>query len=643
MGPRHTPDQYHGLISDYDLHLFAEGRHFEIYRLLGAHPAERGGISGCYFATWAPNAQAVSVMGDFNRWQAAANPMQPRGNSGIWVTFVPGVGAGALYKFAIHSQATGAWLEKTDPYGQAFECRPSTAARVRWEHTYPWGDQAWQQARPTFHWQQAPVAIYEVHLGSWRRHPDGRWLGYRELAHQLVDYVKQLGFTHIELLPVTEHPLDESWGYQTTGYFAATSRFGNPDDLRYLVDYCHQHNIGVILDWAPGHFPRDEHGLARFDGTALYEHDDPRQGEHPDWGTLVYNFGRNEVRNFLLASALFWLDSFHIDGLRVDAVASMLYLNYSREPGQWLPNRYGGHENLEAIDFLQELNSVCQTRHPGTLMMAEESTAWPQVTRPPWVGGLGFTSKWNMGWMHDTLSYLRQDPVHRQYHHDKLTFGLLYAFSENFLLPLSHDEVVHGKGSLINKMPGDPWQQRANLRLLLSYQYTYPGGKLLFMGGEFGQYQEWDALSQLDWGLLDNPGHRGLQQLVSDLNHLYRTEPALHQHDYRPDGFQWIDCHDTTQSVISFLRRSDDRHAIVVINFTPVVRHHYRVGAPAAGTYLERLNSDAAGYGGSNQGNLGRVKAEAIPWMDLPCSLSLTLPPLAALILIPEQHHAGEG
>ncbi|MCH8497599.1 MAG: 1,4-alpha-glucan branching protein GlgB [Marinobacter sp.] len=643
MGPKQHPDHYHDLISDYDLHLFAEGRHFEIHRLLGAHHGVREGTSGCYFAIWAPNARAVCVLGDFNHWQVEAHPMQPRGQSGVWITFIPGITPGALYKFAIQSDVTGAWQEKTDPYGQEFECRPSTAARVPWEHTYPWADEAWQQARGEFQWQQAPLSIYEVHLGSWRRCPDGRWLGYRELAHQLVDYVRQLGFTHIELLPVTEHPLDESWGYQTTGYFAATSRFGNPDDLRYFVDYCHQHGIGVILDWAPGHFPRDDHGLARFDGTALYEHEDPRQGEHPDWGTLVYNFGRNEVRNFLLASALFWLDSYHMDGLRVDAVASMLYLNYSREPGQWLPNRYGGHENLEAIDFLRELNSVCQTRHPGTLMIAEESTSWPQVTRPPWVGGLGFTSKWNMGWMHDTLNYLRQDPVHRQFHHDKLTFGLLYAFSENFLLPLSHDEVVHGKGSLINKMPGDAWQQRANLRLLLSYMYAYPGGKLLFMGGEFGQYQEWDALAQLDWGLLDHPGHRGLQHLVSDLNRLYRAEPALHQRDYQADGFQWIDCHDTTQSVISFLRRSDNGHAIVVINFTPVVRHHYRVGVPAASTYQERLNSDAAHYGGSNQGNLGQVTAEAVPWMGYPCSLELTLPPLAALILVPEQPHVAEG
>ena len=477
-----------------------------------------------------------------------------------------------------------------------------------------------------------------MHPGSWRHHGSGRWLTYRELADQLVPYVLETGFTHIELLPITEHPLDESWGYQTTGYYAPTSRYGSPDDLRYLVDLCHQNNIGVILDWVPGHFPDDDFALAEFDGTALYEHEDPRRGRHQDWGTLIYNYGRHEVRNFLIGSALFWLDTFHMDGLRVDAVASMLYLNYSRNEGEWLPNEHGGHENLEAIRFLQDLNRVCQSRFPGVLMMAEESTSWPRVTRPPEIDGLGFNLKWNMGWMHDTLHYLQQDPVYRQYHHDKLTFGLLYAFSENFVLPLSHDEVVHGKSSLIQKMPGDDWQQRASLRLLFSYMFAYPGAKLLFMGGEFGQRQEWSERRELDWYLLQYPEHQGLRKLIQDLNGLYRLYPALHRKSFTGEGFEWIDCHDSTQSVISFLRSAGSpEHGplVVVANFTPVPRHHYRIGLPAGGNWQEVFNSDSTWYGGSNLGNPLPLQAEPTPWMARPCSVELTLPPLGLVMLRP--------
>ncbi|MGC8118919.1 1,4-alpha-glucan branching protein GlgB [Marinobacter sp. VGCF2001] len=625
-------------LSEFDLHLFAEGRHWHIYNVLGAHLVSEWGVEGTRFAVWAPNAASVSVIGDFNHWNDHSHTMEQNGGSGVWSTFIPDVKAGALYKFAI-TTAAGPQVIKTDPYGQAFEHRPSTAAVVTERGRYAWGDGDWLERRNRFDWQQNPISVYEVHPGSWRHHGSGRWLNYRELADQLVPYVLDIGFTHIELLPITEHPLDESWGYQTTGYYAPTRRYGSPDDLRYFVDQCHKHNIGVILDWVPGHFPDDEFALARFDGTALYEHEDPRRGRHQDWGTLIYNYGRHEVRNFLIGSALFWLDAFHMDGLRVDAVASMLYLNYSRKEGEWLPNEYGGHENLEAIRFLQDLNRICQSRFPGALMMAEESTSWPRVTRPPEIGGLGFNLKWNLGWMHDTLNYLQQDPVYRQYHHEKLTFGLMYAFSENFMLPLSHDEVVHGKSSLLQKMPGDDWQQRASLRLLFSYMFTYPGAKLLFMGGEFGQRQEWSESRELDWSLLEHPEHQGLQKLIQDLNRLYRLHPALHRKNYTSDGFEWIDCHDSTQSVISYVRNSGaaDHHSLlIIVNFTPQPRHHYRVGVPVGGSWQEIFNSDSTWYGGSNLGNPLPLQAQSAPWMARPCSIELTLPPLGLLILRPE-------
>lgn len=624
-------------LSEFDLHLFAEGRHWHIYNVLGAHLGNRRGIEGARFAVWAPNAQAVSVIGDFNDWDSGRHPMAVNKDSGVWSVFIGGVKSGHLYKFAITTR-NGHHITKTDPYGQAFEHRPSNAAVVTERGHYAWGDGDWFEHRNRFDWQQSPISVYEVHPGSWRHHGSGRWLTYRELADQLVPYVLETGFTHIELLPITEHPLDESWGYQTTGYYAPTSRYGSPDDLRYLVDLCHQNNIGVILDWVPGHFPDDDFALAEFDGTALYEHEDPRRGRHQDWGTLIYNYGRHEVRNFLIGSALFWLDTFHMDGLRVDAVASMLYLNYSRNEGEWLPNEHGGHENLEAIRFLQDLNRVCQSRFPGVLMMAEESTSWPRVTRPPEIGGLGFNLKWNMGWMHDTLHYLQQDPVYRQYHHDKLTFGLLYAFSENFVLPLSHDEVVHGKSSLIQKMPGDDWQQRASLRLLFSYMFAYPGAKLLFMGGEFGQRQEWSERRELDWYLLQYPEHQGLRKLIQDLNGLYRLYPALHRKSFTGEGFEWIDCHDSTQSVISFLRSAGSpEHGplVVIANFTPVPRHHYRIGLPAGGNWQEVFNSDSTWYGGSNLGNPLPLQAEPTPWMARPCSVELTLPPLGLVMLRP--------
>jgi len=628
----HDPYDFPPLISDFDLHLFGEGRHWHAYRFLGAHVHQVDGVEGVLFGVWAPNAERVSVVGDFNAWDGRRHPMRVRGGSGVWELFIPELGPGELYKFEIRHRASGAVLTKTDPYGRAFELRPGTAARVVGPVSYRWGDADWLQARREAPWQHRPMSIYEVHLGSWQRAADGGFLSYDELADRLVPYVVEQGFTHIELLPVTEHPLDASWGYQTTGYFAPTSRFGDQDAFRRFVDRCHQAGIGVLLDWAPAHFPRDGFALARFDGSPLYEHEDPRRGEHRDWGTLIFNYGRNEVKNFLIASAVNWLEEFHIDGLRVDAVASMLYLDYSREPGDWVPNIYGGNENLEAIDFLRELNQVTQGQHPGALMIAEESTAWPQVTRPPWLGGLGFAMKWNMGWMHDTLQYMSKDPVHRHFHHDQLTFGLLYAFTENFVLPFSHDEVVHGKASMLHKMPGDEWQQFANLRLLYAYQWTYPGKKLLFMGSEWGQRGEWNFDASLEWQALDYPPHRGVQSLVADLNRLYRDQPALHGHDFEAEGFAWIDCHDADQSVISYRRRAGDEEVIVVLNFTPVVREGYRLGVPAPGWYQVLLNSDSEFYGGSNTGLPGAMSRD-LPWMGLPCSIELTLPPLGALIL----------
>ncbi|MBS1211435.1 MAG: 1,4-alpha-glucan-branching protein [Proteobacteria bacterium] len=620
-------------LADFDIHLFGEGKHWHIYRILGAHPHTVDGIDGILFATWAPNAERVSVVGDFNEWDGRRHPMRVRGGSGVWELFIPELQPGTIYKFEIRNRQHGTIHLKTDPYGQRFELRPNNASLAVPKCTFKWSDEEWLANRKKHDWLHTPLSVYEVHLGSWRRDDEGAFLGYRELAQQLVDYVKPLGFTHIELLPITEHPFDASWGYQTTGYFAPTSRFGSPDDFRHFVDHCHQNGIGVILDWVPAHFPKDAHGLAHFDGTALYEHEDPRLGEHRDWGTLIYNFGRNEVKNFLIGSAMFWLEEFHIDGLRVDAVASMLYLDYSREAGDWIPNKYGGNENLEAIAFLRELNTVTHQQHPGTLVMAEESTAWPQVTRPTWTGGLGFSMKWNMGWMHDTLVYMSKDPIHRHYHHDQITFGLLYAFTENFILPFSHDEVVHGKGSMLQKMPGDEWRRFANLRTLYTLMFTYPGKKLLFMGCEFAQGSEWNHSRALDWNVMDYPLHQGVHKLVGDLNRLYRETPALHGLDFEAKGFEWIDCHDAPQSVLSYLRRSGDDFVIVVLNFTPIPRPNYRIGVPEPGVYVEIFNSDSEYYGGSNTGS-GAVATDEREWMGRPCSVNLTLPPLGAVVLV---------
>ena len=618
-----------------DLYLFNQGSNYQAYRLLGAHLQTRQDVAGVRFRVWAPNAERVSVVGDFNRWDGRLLQMAALGASGVWELFVPGLAAGTLYKFEIRNRDSGAVLVKTDPYAQSFELRPATAARVSAPSRHAWNDAGWLARRAQWDWLHAPLAIYEVHAGSWRRHPDGRCYTYRELAQHLVPYVRDLGYTHIELMPVTEHPLDESWGYQTTGYFAATSRFGSADDLRELIDACHQAAIGVILDWVPGHFPSDDFALAHFDGTALYEHEDPRLKLHPDWGTHVFNYARNEVQSFLLSSAHCWLAGFHVDGLRVDAVASMIYLDYSRRSGEWLPKRYGGRENLEAIAFIRALNAMVHREFPGALTCAEESTAWPMVSRPAYVGGLGFSMKWNMGWMNDTLVYMRHDPVHRRYHHALLTFGQLYAYTENFVLPLSHDEVVHGKGSLLAKMPGDNWQKFANLRLLLTYQATMPGKKLGFMGNEFGQWDEWYSQRELDWGLLARPEHRGVQQLARDLNRLYRSIDALHELDFEREGFAWIDCHDADQSVVSFVRRARNGScAVVVLNFTPVPRHAYRIGVPAAGRYREIFNSDSRYYGGSDVGNSGDLATVSAPWMGQPAQFELVLPPLAGLILI---------
>ncbi len=621
-------------ISDDDIFLFNSGNLHQGYRVLGAQALEISGIAGVRFATWAPNAERVSVVGEFNRWDGRVHPMNVRGSSGIWELFLPGIAPESLYKFEIRNRASGAVAVKADPYARAFEFRPNTAARVQAPSRLTWTDAAWLQGRARRDWLHAPMSIYEIHAGSWRRHPDSRFYSYRELADALVPYLVESGYTHVEFLPISEHPLDESWGYQSTGYFAPTSRHGDPDGLRELVDRLHAAGIGVILDWVPGHFPMDDWALARFDGTALYEHEDPRLGIHEDWGTHVFNFGRNEVRSFLLSSAHYWLSEFHFDGLRVDAVASMLYLDYSRKPGKWLPNRFGGRENLDAIDFLRQLNIMVHADFPGALTLAEESTAWPMVSRPAYVGGLGFSMKWNMGWMHDTLAYMHHEPVHRRYHHDQLTFGQLYAYTENFVLPFSHDEVVHGKASLAGKMPGDNWQRYANLRLLFSYQYTYPGKKLGFMGGEFAQWREWNANAELDWRLLAEPGHQGVFRLVRDLNRLYRGYPALHALDFEDAGFRWIDCHDADQSVIGYLRYAPDgSYVAVLLNFTPVPRPGYRIGVPESGRHEEILNSDSAYYGGSNLGNAGGVHGEAVPWMNLPYSLELTLPPLAAIVL----------
>lgn len=634
----HKHDQYESYcfppqISDFDLHLFNEGRHQQAYEFLGAHAKVIDEIPGVLFATWAPDAERISVIGDFNHWDGRRHPMRVRGSSGIWELFIPEIRSGMNYKFEIRSRNNGQIMVKSDPYGRQFEKRPATSSVVTDLSDFQWNDADWLKARAVHDWLHAPMSIYELHLGSWRRTGDGKFLNYRDIARLLVPYIRQTGFTHIELLPVTEHPLDASWGYQTTGFYAPTSRFGSADDFRYFVDLCHRNGIGVILDWVAGHFPKDMHGIARFDGSAVYEHADPRRGEHPDWGTLVFNYSRNEVRNFLISSALYWISQFHIDGLRVDAVASMLYLDYSRKTGEWIPNQYGGNENLEAIDFLRSMNDVVLGRFPGVVTIAEESTAWPQVTRPSWLGGLGFSMKWNMGWMHDTLQYMGRDPVYRHYQHDSLTFGLLYCFHENFVLPFSHDEVVHGKGSLIGRMPGDEWQKFANLRVLYSYMFTYPGKKILFMGNEIAQWSEWDHDRSLDWHLLDFPMHAKMQALVSDLNRLYKERRELHYFDFESQGFEWIDCHDASQSVLSYIRRDGDTFLVVVLNFTPVPRHDYRLGVPRSGRYCEIFNSDSEYYGGSNVHNGDGVAADTLSWMGRPYSISLDLPPLSGLIL----------
>nr|WP_320132076.1 1,4-alpha-glucan branching protein GlgB [uncultured Holophaga sp.] len=631
---RISPYTFLPQLSDFDLHLFREGRHWHAYRMLGAQEHEADGIPGVLFAVWAPNASRVSVVGDFNHWDGRSHPMRVHPGHGVWELFIPGLGPDCLYKFEIRNRDTGAILLKTDPYGRAFEVRPGTASRVVGSEAFAWSDAAWMEARRSQDWQHGAMSVYEVHLGSWQRADDGTFLDYRTLAHKLVDYALWMGFTHLELLPVTEHPFDGSWGYQATGYYAPTSRHGSPEDFRYFVDHCHRHGIGVIVDWVPAHFPKDGHALARFDGTALFEHEDPRLGEHMDWSTLIFNFGRSEVKNFLLSSALFWLEEMHVDGLRVDAVASMLYLDYSRKEGEWIPNRYGGRENLEAIDFLKELNIVLHDQCPGALVIAEESTSWPMVSRPTYLGGLGFDLKWNMGWMNDTLRYMEQDPVFRAFHQDLLTFSMLYAFTENFMLPFSHDEVVHGKASMLYKMPGDEWQRFANLRALYAYMFAHPGKKLLFMGCEFGQGPEWSHDRALDWYVLDYPLHRGLQLLVRDLNQLHRELPALHGNDFDWHGFEWIDCHDSSQSVLAFVRSSGEDKVVVVVNFTPVPRHGYRIGVPAPGLYRELLNTDAQTYGGGNVGNgAGRLETDEHPWMGRPWSLRLTLPPLGVLVL----------
>ena len=629
------PYSYGPILGELDMHLFREGNHYEIYEKLGAHLAEINRHLGVTFAVWAPNAQRVSVVGDFNGWDGRTNPMRKRIESGIWEIFIPGIGEGAHYKFEVRN-AHGQIVLKSDPFAFYGQHGIQTASMVFNVDRFRWNDDDWMEKRKTRQWHKQPISIYEVHLGSWARVPEenNRYLSYLELADKLVPYVKEMGYTHVELLPVAEHPFDGSWGYQVTGYFAPTSRFGNPDEFRHLINQFHENGIGVILDWVPGHFPKDIHGLAQFDGTGLYEHSDPRQGEHRDWGTLIFNYGRNEVRNFLIANGLYWLDRFHVDGLRVDAVASMLYLDYSRKAGEWLPNPHGGRENLDAIYFMKRFNEVCYERFPGILTIAEESTAWPGVSRPTYLGGLGFGFKWNMGWMHDFLLYMSREPIHRRFHQGEATFSLVYAFHEHFVLVLSHDEVVHGKGALLNKMPGDPWQKFANLRLFYAWMYTHPGKKLLFMGGEIAQWKEWNHDQSLDWNLLEYSQHSGVRRLVQHLNYLYRNDSAFSQNDDSYAGFEWIDFHDSDNSVMTFLRRSESGSAVVVIvNATPIPRHAYRVGAPGEGWYEEILNTDAEAYGGSNVGNYGGVHADAVPWQGRSHSLSLTLPPLATIAL----------
>ena len=624
-------------LTDFDIYLIGQGTHERAYEKMGAHLIEMGGEKGIHFAVWAPNARQVYVMGNFNDWHGESHPMHPS-DSGIWTLFVPGLEEYTVYKYRVVSQR-GESFDKADPYGFAMEQRPKTGSVVVNLDRYQWEDSDWVSHRAERQAFNRPMSIYEVHLGSWRKVLDEKWgtryLSYRELAAELIPYVLELGYTHIELLPITEYPFDASWGYQVLGFYAPTSRFGPPEDLMYFIDQCHQHNLGVILDWVPAHFPKDGSGLNYFDGTHLYSHADPRQGEHQDWGTLIFNYGRNEVRVFLISNALFWIDKYHFDGLRVDAVASMLYLDYSREASQWLPNEYGGRENLGAVSFLRKTNEVVHGVFPGVVTVAEESTSWPMVSRPTYTGGLGFSLKWNMGWMHDTLNYMSKEPIFRRYHHNDMTFSLLYAFTENFVLPLSHDEVVHGKGSLLNKMSGDEWQKFANLRAYYGFMWGHPGKKLLFMGGEFGQWQEWNFNTSLEWAALTAPMHQGVQHFVKYLNHLYQNEPALYEVDFDWTGFTWIDANDSDNSIFSFMRnaRSVDEFVVVVSNFTPVPRHDYRIGVPKPGYYREILNSDSAHYGGSNVGNDGGKATEAVPWHGHAQSLSLTLPPLATIML----------
>ncbi|HEX7548083.1 MAG TPA: 1,4-alpha-glucan branching protein GlgB [Candidatus Methylomirabilis sp.] len=638
---REDPYRFSSTLSDFDLHLLGEGTHYRAYEKLGSHLLDQDGVPGVRFAVWAPNARRVSVVGDWNGWDGRVHPMRLHPGNGLWEIFLPGLAEGALYKYEILSKAKTLIALKSDPYAFSFEAAAPRTASMVVDLGYAWGDGEWMAGRGPKNALDAPQATYEVHLGSWIRVPEegNRSLSYREMGERLGAYVAEMGYTHVELMPITEHPFYGSWGYQPIGLYAPTRRYGTPQDFMAFVDALHQRGIGVILDWVPAHFPSDSHGLAYFDGTYLYEHQDPRQREHLEWGTRIYNYGRNEVANYLIGNALFWLDRYHIDGFRLDAVASMLYLDYGRQGGEWIPNKYGGRENLEAVAFLRRLNQEVYREYPDAMTIAEESTAWPMVSRPTYVGGLGFGFKWNMGWMHDVLDYMTKDSIHRKYHHNDLTFGLLYAWTENFILPLSHDEVVYGKGSLHRKMPGDDWQKFANLRTFFAFMYGHPGKKLLFMGGEFGQTNEWDHEASLDWHLLEmGPYHRGLQRLVQDLNRLYRTHPAFYEVDFAPNGFQWIDCRDWDASVISFLRRARDPNDFLVFicNFTPVVRQGYRVGVPRGGIYHELLNTDAQAYGGSNAGNAGSVLAEPIPAHGQPYSVGMTLPPLAVLVLRPD-------
>jgi 1,4-alpha-glucan branching enzyme len=630
-----TTTESKSLLTDFDIYLFKSGKHYKLYEKLGSRIVKFGQEHGAYFAVWAPNAKAVSVIGNFNLWENGKHKLNPRWDgSGIWEGFFTDIKHGEAYKYAIHSN-TGEYLEKADPFAAYCETAPKTAS-ILWEPKYEWKDQSWLEERKQLTGKPRPYSVYEVHYGSWKRKSEenNRSLTYPEMAIELVNYVKDMGFTHVEFLPVMEHPFYGSWGYQLTGYFAPSSRYGSPEDFMYMIDCFHRAGIGVILDWVPSHFPGDVHGLFKFDGTYLYEHEDPRKGFHPDWKSYIFNYGRNEVRSFLISNAVFWLDKFHIDGLRVDAVASMLYLDYSRKAGEWIPNHYGGNENIEAITFLKEMNEVVYSQFPDTITIAEESTSWSGVSRPTYLGGLGFGQKWMMGWMHDTLSYFKQDPVHRKYHQNEITFSIMYAFTENFMLPLSHDEVVHGKGSLLGRMPGDEWRKFANLRLLFGYMFTHPGTKLLFMGGEFGQSAEWNHEKSLDWHLLDYPLHQGVKKLVKDLNQLYKSEPALYRHAFEQKGFQWIDYNDRENSVMAYQRKGDKKEdlLIVVCNFTPEVRYHYRIGVPYKGQWSELFNSDHSGYSGGNVLNTGLLNTSPVKYQGQDYSISLTLPPLGITI-----------